>query len=101
MDVSYPPGSGQFGVLNRELAHAFTSGREQRVTERRSHGWHAWLAHAGRQVITRQEVHMRLIGCLSEARHRVVVVVGQAGSGHWLRLTRLASGAWQKYSYRR
>src|SRR5262252_75532 len=70
------PGSGQLSVLNRELANAFASGREQRVTERRYHRWHAWLAHAGRQVVARQEVHMCLIGRLGDPRHRVIVVVG-------------------------
>src|SRR2546426_4296829 len=40
------PGSGQFGVLNRELANAFASGREQRVTERRYRRWHAWQTHS-------------------------------------------------------
>src|SRR6266516_4203642 len=70
------PGSGQFGVLHRELANAFASGGEQRVTERRYRRWQAWLAHAGRHVMARQEVHMRLIGGLGEPRHRVVVVVG-------------------------
>src|SRR6266498_2238937 len=46
------------------------------VTDR----WHrrrdARLAHPSRQLIARQEMHVRLIGRLVDPCHRVVVVVG-------------------------
>src|SRR5919108_4588978 len=63
-------GSGQLGVLDRELANAFARGGEQRVTDRRDRRRHTRLAHPDRQVVARQEIHMRFIRRLVDPRHR-------------------------------